>query len=139
MAPYNGTYGARTLWRWGRFGPQTLSQAGDVPRILECAFPAKNGLVIHFHGGLVPRESGLGIAAQLRGVYEEAQPYPVFLVWESGLVEALRNDKEALLRDPAFREWVKKVSEWVLKRLSDRALVAAWIQQSGVAAWGLRR
>lgn len=41
---------------------------------------------------------------------------PLFFVWESGFSEAILNNKDELLQDPAFRELVKKVSEWVLSK-----------------------
>lgn len=103
----------------GMFTADTTSKRGDVARILELAHAANpaNGLVIHFHGGLVPETAGLKVAENLTPQYLEAGTYPLFFVWQSGLFESLLNNKEDLLRDPAFRELVKKVSEWVLKRI----------------------
>jgi hypothetical protein len=105
----------------GLLGESPRSTIEDVPRILQKAAneaPA-NGLVIHFHGGLVDRQSGLnGVVAPLTNRYAEAQAYPLFFVWESGFLEALRNNKTELLKDPAFRELVKKVSEWAIEKIA---------------------
>jgi hypothetical protein len=103
----------------GKFGDGTDSKAADVARILDLAVNKSlpKGLLLHFHGGLVKKQSGLDIAAKLRDVYEAAGAYPVFFVWESGFFEELLNNKDDLARDPAFQELVKKVSEWVLKKV----------------------
>lgn len=103
----------------GKFGDGTDSKATDVARILDLAVNKKpsKGLLLHFHGGLVPKQSGLDAAARLTDVYEAAGAYPVFFVWESGFFETLLNNKDDLARDPAFQELVKKVSEWVLKKV----------------------
>lgn len=108
----------------GRFNSKTQSKPTDVPRILDLAQarnPAK-GLLLHFHGGLINKTSGLKIAADLAKEYVEADTYPIFFVWESGVADALLNNKGDVLRDPAFRELVKKVSEWVLKRIGGAAI-----------------
>lgn len=106
----------------GRLGEPPRSSVTEVGRILDMAVSKEpeNGLVMHFHGGLVSRDYALNnIAAPLTAIYrDEAKSYPVFFVWESGFKEALLNNKRDLLSDPAFRELVKKVSEWVLKKVS---------------------
>jgi len=104
--------------RNGQFGNGT-SQLSDVTRILNIAqttAPA-SGLVLHFHGGLVNEQSGRSIATFLAPKYIAAKAYPVFFVWESGLIETIKNNLNDILADPAFRELSKKVAEWVLKRL----------------------
>lgn len=105
----------------GRLGKAPQSQVEDVARIIDKAMaeaPAK-GLVLHFHGGLVTRNYALAnIVAPLTKTYMDAKAYPLFFVWESGFMDALGNNKAELLQDPAFRELVKKVSEWVLKKVS---------------------
>ena len=104
--------------RNGRFGNNT-SPLSDVTRILAMAqatAPA-SGLVLHFHGGLVSEKCGRGIANFLAYKYVEAKAYPVFFVWESGLIESISNNLNDIKADPAFRELSKKVAEWALKKL----------------------
>ena len=82
----------------GKFGDSTDTKAADVARILDLAInkePPK-GLLLHFHGGLVKKQSGLDIAAKLTDVYEAAGAYPVFFVWESGFFEALLDRKSVV-------------------------------------------
>lgn len=105
----------------GQFGASPLSAATEVGRIFDSAIEkkAENGLVLHFHGGLISRTYALeNIVAPLTKTYLDANAYPLFFVWESGFFEALLNNKDELLKDPAFRELVKKVSEWVLRKVS---------------------
>lgn len=105
----------------GRLGNSPQSAVTEVTRILDLAMQRRpeNGLVVHFHGGLVSRDYALNnITAPLTARYAQARAYPLFFVWESGFKEAILNNKKDLLKDPAFRELVKKVSEWVLKKIS---------------------
>lgn len=107
----------------GAFVPgKTKSSFADVARILDKAAKQnpENGLVIHFHGGLVSRDYALGnIVAPLTTKYlENANAYPIFFVWESGLKETLVNNKTELLKDPTFRELIKKVTEFTIKKTS---------------------
>lgn len=106
------------LSRDGKFAENT-SQLSDVVRILASAQAAtpQRGLVIHFHGGLVTQTDGRGIADFLAPKYLDVGAYPLFFVWESGFKETLKNNFADILADPAFRELVKKVSEWALKKL----------------------
>lgn len=102
----------------GQFTPDTTSKPADVARILDLALQAdpQNGLLLQFHGGLVDKESALAVATKLVPQYLNANTFPVFFVWESGLLETLLNNRGELAQDPAFRELVKKVTEWVLKK-----------------------
>jgi len=107
----------------GKLGASPLSAVTEVERVMNLAATAapSNGLVIHFHGGLVSKDYALpNIAGPLTEVYETAGAYPLFFIWESGFGEAIWNNKGDLVSDPAFRELVKKVSEWALKKISIR-------------------
>ncbi len=109
----------------GMFTDRTDSQPTDVPRILDLAMREApgNGLVLHFHGGLVSKSEALASAQRLQGAYEEAGAYPVFFVWESGLLETLLHHQQDLAKDPAWREFVKKVTEWLLIKLGEGAVL----------------
>lgn len=105
----------------GKLGAPPLSAVTEVERVMNLASAAapSNGLVIHFHGGLVSKDYALpNIVGPLTEVYQAAEAYPIFFIWESGFREAIWNNKADLVDDPAFRELVKKVSEWTLKKIS---------------------
>src|SRR5205823_7269668 len=42
---------------------------------------------------------------------------PIFFVWESGFLEAPWNNVKEIVREVIFQQFVRKVSEWVLKTL----------------------
>jgi hypothetical protein len=76
----------------------------------------KGPIVMHFHGGLVNEKAAREGAERLYETYAtKAGAYPIFSVWEAGLIETLRNNWRDILQDPVFQELVKKVGEWVLR------------------------
>lgn len=102
--------------RGGQLGSR-VTTLEDAQRIAAQAFQTTQpqGVVLHFHGGLVSESAALGIADRLALRYSAAGAYPVFSVWESGLVESVRNNLKDILQDKVFHELLKKVSEWVLR------------------------
>jgi len=105
--------------RAGKLGAQGVSTEADVKRILKQASDAtpRAGLIIHFHGGLVSEKSARVIAQTLAPRYDGADAYPLFFVWESGLIETLSNNLGDIKDDKVFREFVTKVAQWVIKKL----------------------
>ncbi len=82
----------------------------------------EGGLVVHFHGGLVSRSSGLETANRLCPVYRtEADSWPVFFVWESGLLETLSNNLPEIFREPFFKTTLKRVFEFVIRKMAQRS------------------
>lgn len=76
----------------------------------------KGGIVIHFHGGLVPYRKGMEIAQKLLPVYKKkGKGYPVFFVWESGLLETLSNNFFEIAKETFFRIVWKRI-ESIAKR-----------------------
>ncbi|WP_041598714.1 hypothetical protein [Hahella chejuensis] len=105
----------------GRLQPASNTSAADVRNILRQALqknPAA-GIVVHFHGGLVSENSARETAEQrLYPLYAaKAGAYPIFFVWESGFFEAPMNNLKEIANEKIFKEFVKKASEWVLKKL----------------------
>ncbi len=103
----------------GQLDEGNTSSRDDVTRMIEEMIDAapQNGLAIHFHGGLVSEKSGREIAARLQPVYEKGGTWPLFFVWESGLLEAVGNNLRDIGQEKLFREFVKKAAEWALKKL----------------------
>lgn len=98
----------------------------DVRRIVQLALDHAGGIVIHFHGGLVgekaARKSAVG--PLYRTYAQEGHAYPIFFVWESGLLEAPWNNRGELVRELTkildedfFRAVLKKVGKWALRQL----------------------
>jgi hypothetical protein len=110
--------------RDGRCGDPPLSSLEQVQKVIADALSAgaSQGLVIHFHGGLVSARQGIARARELNGPFRAAQTLPLFFIWESGLLETIKNNLEDILADPVFRELVKKAGEWVLKKSANAFL-----------------
>lgn len=98
--------------------PKSTTSRAKITEIVAAALSADAPeLVIHFHGGLVNKAAGLSIAERLFESYSSPNRYPVFFVWESGLIESIRNNLEDIRDDQLFRGLVKKVTRWVLEQL----------------------
>lgn len=96
------------------------SNSAQVRALLSGALKAnsKSGLVLNFHGGLVSQSQALLSAAVLSPVYGEAGgAYPIFFVWESGLAEAPWNNLREVVGEDLFKQFVKKVGEWLLRKV----------------------
>lgn len=78
-------------------------------------------VVLHFHGGLVSKASGLGIAASLTPVYEQAGGYPIFFVWQSGAVEIIRHNVLEIAREELFERLLNRVLAWSVGKVRDVA------------------
>lgn len=111
--------------RKGKLGAEGISSVGDIKRILAQASNSSpaSGLVIHFHGGLVKAAAANEIANRLAPIYQAAGAYPIFFIWESGLIETLKNNLEDIKDDAVFRELVKKAAEWAVKQIGGQVVV----------------
>ncbi len=74
-------------------------------------------LVVHFHGGLISYAKGRGMAAHLLPVYQEAGGFPVFFVWESGLIETIQNNLREIAKEEIFILIWKRVREIIARKL----------------------
>jgi len=69
-------------------------------------------IVLHFHGGLVPKPDGMAGALRLyQSCYEPTGAYPIFFVWESGFIDTIRHN----LAEIAGESFFKTLMRWVLK------------------------
>lgn len=103
--------------RNGRIGNGTDTSPADIDAIIAALRDDGQGhLLLHFHGGLVNKAAGQGIAERLTPRFSQAS-YPVFSVWESGFVEAIRNNLRELPQEDVFKNLVRKVLEYALGRL----------------------
>lgn len=73
-------------------------------------------LVIHFHGGLVPKSDGMAIAERLLKVYSPGG-YPIFFIWESGAGETVRNNLADIAKESIFQELIRKALEFALGKV----------------------
>ena len=80
------------------------------------ASPARDNLVVYFHGGLVGEGQGMATAERLLPVFQAAGSYPVFFVWESGLMDMTHNLGE-IAREPIFKLLLRKVSQFAVGKI----------------------
>ncbi|MDP2234508.1 MAG: hypothetical protein Q8K89_12790 [Actinomycetota bacterium] len=103
----------------GCFSKDTLTSADDIDAMLDEFFsnPPDSGLVIHFHGGLVPLSQGAKMGSSLTKTYGDGNAFPVFFAWESGALETVVNNLRDISNEKIFRELLRKALEYALKRV----------------------
>jgi hypothetical protein len=103
--------------RGGQIGPGTETTPADVDAIVKAlGADPRSHLILHFHGGLVSKAVGTRIADDLAPLYQHGG-YPVFYVWESGFMEAIRNNLKELAGEPVFKQLVRKLLQYALEHL----------------------
>lgn len=96
-------------------------------------------LTIFFHGGLVSERAGLEIAQRLYPeLAENGQTWPLFVVWESGLLETLQGSLVDIAQgSPLFLQLLRKILKHAARKLPAWANVpAAFESLPGDAASG---
>jgi len=67
-------------------------------------------LAVHFHGGLVGESSAMAMAERLLPEYQQTSVcHPIFVVWESGLLETIRNNAGEVAKEAFFQKLLKRV------------------------------
>jgi hypothetical protein len=103
--------------RGGKIGGAVDHAPADLDAIVTAIRDSQaKRLIIHFHGGLVSKASGMEIAERLLPHYSVGG-YPLFFVWESGALETVRNNLADISKEPIFRELVRKVLEYALGKV----------------------
>ena len=74
-------------------------------------------LIIHFHGGLVNEKSGMEIATRLTNTYADAGGYPLFFVWEAGLIETIRQNLRDIFAERVFQRLLERVTQFAVGKL----------------------
>ena len=78
-------------------------------------------IVVHLHGGLVPESGGRATAQRLAPEYAQAGHYPVFFVYETGLLQTLGNNLHEINAEKLFRKLLKKVLKYAVGKLGGPA------------------
>ncbi|NMR31164.1 hypothetical protein [Crystallibacter degradans] len=117
-------------------GGLASTTAEDVDRIFEVHLPrfiaehpgSPVPLMFWAHGGLVPERTGLAAAAHHVPWWLANGVYPVYFVWETGLLEALgtriRNGIDRLRPAVPFEEAADKFVEWIARHAGGQAVWA---------------
>lgn len=83
-----------------------VTHAGDGP------------IVMHFHGGLINFPKGVAIAERLHNTYQPAGAFPIYFVWESGLLDTITNNLGEIANERVFRIIWKRVRAIVKRKSS---------------------
>ncbi|MFH7012373.1 hypothetical protein ACHRV5_10900 [Flavobacterium sp. FlaQc-52] len=81
---------------------------------------AKSSVSLHFHGGLVGRESGLEGARSFVNYMQNTDSYPVCFIWETDFVTTLKQRLLTINKSPFF----KKILLKALKKFAERYVPA---------------
>lgn len=105
--------GGIVLLRGGCFDGST---GDDLNAIVARQRASGRRLVVHFHGGLVDQAHGLAIAGRLQPVYEQARGDPLFVIWQSGLGDAIRGRLEAIARENIFSRLLARLIQFTIAK-----------------------
>lgn len=108
---------AAVVLRRGRFDGSTLE---DMRGMLAGVGGSERRLVVHFHGGLVNRERGLAIAERLAPIYQSAGGHPLFVIWQSGLMDTLTGNLRRIAEESIFKRLLARIIQFTLGKASGR-------------------
>ncbi len=114
----------------GVFDATTKSDLDHLFANLKTA-PGRDKLVVHFHGGLVDKQSGLNAAELVMEHYQNLNAYQVFFIWESGLLDALSQKLRAIFDEPIFQQLLLYINQFTASLSRDRPLQEAEKVQFG--------
>lgn len=80
----------------------------------------RDHLVVHFHGGLVPRTSAMQNVVKLLPDYIQSRSYPIFFVWNSGALGALAHNLDEVAQEPAFHRLVRRLAQLLAGKLAEK-------------------
>lgn len=95
-------------------------------------------MIVHFHGGLVSETSAMNMADRLLPEYRQTNiGYPVFFVWESGLLEVIRNNVNEILSEEFFQKLLLRALQFaggkVLQSAGERGTMVTPLDDDHVA------
>ncbi len=70
--------------------------------------------MVHFHGGLVNRQTGLAMAERLGPIYENAGGYPLFFLWQSGFGETIAHSLSAIGGERIFKRLLARILQFLV-------------------------
>jgi hypothetical protein len=112
--------------RSGKFDLVNGAGAAGITRefgsLKAAPFPS---LTIYFHGGLVSLSSGEAQANQLNTAFLSGKSSPLFIIWETGLLEVVGQNLPAIFNEAIFQRILRRVAQFVKGKLDKSLLPAA--------------
>ena len=91
----------------------------EVRALVKRAVASQKPLLIHIHGGLVPKEHAIASADQLSGKeFGQGDVFPIFIVWETSIPETLKNLPE-VLKKPLFERLLLRLTKFLAGKIAD--------------------
>lgn len=91
----------------------------EVRSLIKSAVASQKPLLIHIHGGLVSKGNAIARADQLsKGEYGQGNVFPIFIVWETSIPEALRNLPE-VLNKKLFQRMLLRLTKFLAGKVAD--------------------
>jgi hypothetical protein len=96
--------------------------ADQIPQIFQGLIASgKQSLTIYFHGGLTNETNARHLTGQLfPRIRDDFDSYPVFFVWESGVLDTLRSELSDIQRSPLFHKILAKLMKHVAGKLGSQ-------------------
>jgi len=92
-----------------------VSPHSHVVDLLDRAIGSRKTIVLHLHGGLVPKESAYEMVNHLQPRYVEQGLFPIFIVWRTGLFDAVKNAAELVHRPLFERLLIRLIKHFVAR------------------------
>lgn len=77
-------------------------------------------LVVHFHGGLVNLKHGQIMKDQLHPVYQSAGADTLFFLWQSGILDTIKNRLKDVFENSFFNKLIKYIATFVKGKADKR-------------------
>lgn len=101
----------------GRDGILGDTSEADV-QALVAGLKGSGKVAIHVHGGLVSKQDALANAEILAPAYIAAGVRPIFIAWESSLLETVRNNLHEIDKEAIFKALVKRLLQYAVGKLT---------------------
>lgn len=103
----------------GKFDTENGTNAASMTKTLSDIAAAKpKSLALHFHGGLVSRQSGMASAARLAPLYKtEGDAESFFVIWETSAGEIIGQNVKRIVNEPIFQSLLVRTTEFVKGKL----------------------
>lgn len=107
--------------RNGKFSPDpadnTTSRQDLEGLFAHLAHQPRQTLVLHFHGGLTDFHSGLEVMHRLRPQYEATGAYPIFFLWQTGILDALEQALPGVFGEGIFKRLLEQILRGAVGKL----------------------
>jgi hypothetical protein len=98
----------------------------------ELELKGKKKIVLYFHGGLVPAESGLETATRVtKYVLRDTDAHPISFVWETGLKKTVLHNLDTVARSDFFKKLLIKILKVAGRKLGIET-IGDWMGAKGI-------